>query len=87
MEIINWLTENPTWVLVALSLAGNYFVIKKNVVGQWLWAVSNVGWVTHNLSIGQTSQAFLFAVYLGLCVIGIYTWTRDDRKAKAAQTS
>lgn len=87
MESTSWIMENASWVLVALSLAGNYFVIKKNVVGQWLWAISNVGWITYDLSIGATSQAFLFAVYLVLCVWGIISWTRDDRKAKAAQTS
>jgi len=72
--------ETLSWVLVVLSLIGNVFVIKKNVAGQWLWAFSNVGWVTYDLYIGAYSQAFLFAVYLGLCVWGIVSWTRDNTK-------
>ena len=75
--------ENASWLLVALSLLGNVFVIKKNVIGQWLWALSNIGWVAFNLSLGIYSQAFLFAVYLCLCVWGIVSWTRESKKDKA----
>ena len=65
-----------SWILVALSLGGNIFVIKKNVIGQWLWAIANIGWVTHNVMIGSSSQAFLFAVYFALSVWGIIDWSR-----------
>lgn len=76
--------ESLSWILVAISLLGNYFVIKKNVVGQWLWAVGNVGWIVFDVTIGAYSQAFLFAVYLAMCVWGIREWTKES-KAKAAQ--
>jgi nicotinamide riboside transporter PnuC len=75
---------NFAWILVALSLAGNVFVIKKSVTGQWLWAIANVGWIAHNLTIGEYPQAFLFSVYLVLCVWGITSWTREARAAAAA---
>jgi nicotinamide riboside transporter PnuC len=75
--------KHLTWVLVVLSIGGNLFVIKKNVTGQWLWATSNVGWIAYFLYIGVYSSAFLFTVYLGLCVWGIISWTKDDKKAKA----
>lgn len=73
--------EHLTWILVFLSLAGNVFVVKKNVIGQWLWAISNVGWVAFNLYIGVYSQAFLFAVYLCICIWAIIAWTKDSQKA------
>lgn len=66
-----------SWILVILSLAGNIFVIKKNVVGQWLWAISNLGWIAFDISLGAYSQACLFTVYFGMCVWGIIVWTRD----------
>lgn len=69
--------EHLSWILVFLSLAGNYFVIKKNVLGQWLWAVGNIGWIIVDLWTGLYSQAFLFAVYTGMCVWGIILWTRE----------
>lgn len=77
--------EDLSWVLVILSLAGNVFVIKKNVTGQWLWAISNVGWITFDLYIGAYSQAFLFSVYLCLCVWGIITWTREAKQELARE--
>lgn len=68
--------ETLSWVLVVLSLSGNIFVIKKNVLGQWLWAISNTGWIAFNLSIGAYAQAFLFAVYFAMCVWGIVAWSK-----------
>lgn len=76
--------EAFSWILVALSLTGNVFVIKKNVVGQWLWAISNVGWIAYDVSIGAYSQAFLFSVYLALCIWGIFAWSQDKAEAKTA---
>lgn len=68
--------EQLSWILVGLSLLGNVFVIKKNVAGQWLWALSNLGWIAFDLYIGAYSQAFLFFVYFGMCVWGIVEWSR-----------
>jgi len=73
--------ESLSWVLVVLSLAGNVFVIKKNVLGQWLWALANLGWISFDLYIEAYSQAFLFAVYLGMCIWGIVAWSKESSKA------
>ena len=78
--------ETLSWFLVAMSLTGNAFVNKKNVLGQWIWATSNLGWVSYNIYIGSYSQATLFGAYLCMCVWGIISWTRDA-KAKAQATA
>ena len=75
--------ETLSWILVVLSLAGNIFVVKKNVIGQWMWATSNLGWISYDLYIGAYSQAFLFVVYFGMCVWGIIAWSKDDKKVTA----
>lgn len=72
-----------SWILVVLSLTGNVFVVKKSVIGQWMWALANIGWVTFNLSQGIYSQAFLFAVYFAMCVWGIIAWSKAEAPAKA----
>jgi len=77
--------QNLSWVFVGLSLLGNIFVIKKNVIGQWLWAVSNIGWIAFDLYIGAYSQAFLFSVYFCLCVWGIISWTKEAKLKKEAK--
>lgn len=79
--------ENLSWILVILSLAGNVFVIKKNVLGQWLWALSNLGWISFDLYIGAYSQAFLFVVYFGMCVWGIVAWTKDNKEKPSVKAS
>lgn len=76
------LVEKLSWVLVFLSLLGNIFVIRKNVIGQWLWAVSNLGWIAFDIWIGANSQAFLFLIYFLMCVWGIYAWSKDDKQQK-----
>ncbi len=70
------------WVLVVLSLAGNIFVNRKQVIGQWLWAIANVGWIAFNLYKGINPQAFLFTVYLGICAWGIIKWTKEAKEQK-----
>ncbi len=72
-----------SWVLVAMSLIGNVFIIKKNVTGQWMWAIANVGWISYNLYLHAWAQAFLFFVYTLLCIWGIISWSRDRAAAPA----
>jgi hypothetical protein len=79
------LLDSLSWALVALSLVGNYFVIKKNVLGQWLWAIGNLGWIIFDISLGAYSQAFLFAVYFSMCVWAIILWTKEAAVRKAPE--
>ncbi|MCB1119286.1 MAG: nicotinamide mononucleotide transporter, partial [Chlamydiia bacterium] len=72
--------DQLSWLFVFLSLAGNVFIIKKNVIGQWMWAFSNLGWIVYDVSIGAYSQAFLFTVYFGMCVWGIISWTNESKE-------
>lgn len=72
--------ETLSWCLVVTSLVGNVFVIKKNVVGQWLWAIANVGWVAYNIYLNAPAQAFLFSVYTGLCIWGIIAWSKESNQ-------
>lgn len=79
---MNW--EIMSWLLVCMSLIGNVFVIKKNVIGQWIWAFANLGWISFNLYLHAYAQAFLFSVYTGLCIWGIISWSRDAKQKEAA---
>lgn len=79
---MNW--EIASWLLVCMSLIGNVFVIKKNVIGQWMWAFANLGWISYNLYLGAYAQAFLFMVYTCLCIWGIISWSKDAKQAQAA---
>lgn len=69
--------EDLSWVLVAISLTGNFFVIKKNVLGQWLGAFGNLCWIAFDISLGAYSQAFLFGIYCAMCIWGIMLWSKE----------
>lgn len=75
--------ETISWILVAISLVGNVFVIKKNVIGQWMWAASNIGLICYNLHVGATAQVFLFSAYLLMCLWGILAWSKKSEKTEA----
>lgn len=52
------------------------------MITKWLWAISNLGWITFDLWIGAYSQAFLFAVYFGMCVWGIIAWSKEAQQTQ-----
>lgn len=74
-----------SWILVAIALAGNVLVIKKSVMGQWFWMVSNTGFVIYDIAIHNYSQAFLFFIYLGMSVWGVTLWTKEAALKKAEE--
>ena len=70
------------WSLTALSLAGTWFNIQKNIVGWYVWAVANLGWVVSFLQKGMLAEATLFSIYFFLCIYGIIKWRRPPAKPK-----
>lgn len=73
---------NISWIFTAASLLGNVFVIKKQIKGQVIWAISNIGWSIYFLKLGEYPSAALFFIYLLLCVYGIISWTNEAKKGK-----
>ena len=65
-----------SWVFVFLSILGNIFVVKKMVIGQVLWAISNIGWIIFDIYIGAYPQACLFFVYLCFCIWAMISWSK-----------
>jgi nicotinamide riboside transporter PnuC len=62
------------WLLTTLSLAGTWFNIQKNILGWFIWAVANLGWVVSFTRKGMLAEATLFSVYFLLCIYGIIKW-------------
>lgn len=67
------------WIFVALSLFGNYLVIKKNMHGFTVWIVTNIAWVTYDAYKGIYSQSILFLIYTAFAIYGLYTWNKGDK--------
>lgn len=67
-------------ILILISILGTLLVNKKNVYGQWCWAVCNVGWFVYDINLGAYSQAVLAVIYLGMCFHGIYLWNNGEKE-------
>ncbi len=62
------------WILVGLSLAGNYYVVKKDRRGYMLWIIANIGWVIFAVYFRHYGQAVMFSAYLVFAVWGFRSW-------------
>jgi nicotinamide riboside transporter PnuC len=69
-----------SFVCMALSLVGYYFIIKKNHVGFYYWLLSNTGWIFIDLYKGIYFQAFMFFIFSLLAIDGILKWRINKRK-------
>jgi nicotinamide riboside transporter PnuC len=65
-----------TWIVTVLSIAGVILNIRKNRFCFWIWAITNGAWCVVDFYHGLYSQAFLFLVYFGLALYGIWEWRK-----------
>ena len=78
MEGVTSAVEAFSWLFTFLSLLGYFFVIRKLLIGQWVWAISNIGWVAYHIYKDNPSSACLFAIYLAMNIWGITVWSREE---------
>lgn len=62
------------WIITIAALAGTWLNIKKDRRCFYIWTVTNGFWCLYDAWHGLHAQAFLFALYLGLAVIGAVRW-------------
>lgn len=75
LETIN----NLMWLVVIASLCGNICVIKKKVLGFYLWSITNLLWAIYNIYINAIAQAVLMLVCLIFCIYGIIEWKKKGK--------
>lgn len=57
-----------------LSLAGNYYVNQKDVLGMYLWLVGSLLWFTLSIKDKNHQQTIMFAVYTFYNIQGVILW-------------
>ena len=62
------------WVLFAISILAEYWIIKKNVLGFYLWIVLCIGWFTIDYIAGLYGQATSYVFFLLVCIYGAIEW-------------
>jgi nicotinamide riboside transporter PnuC len=63
-----------TWIVAILSLIGVVLNVRQDRRCFYLWIVTNSAWTAVDFSRGLYAQAFMFLVYLGLAIWGLYSW-------------
>lgn len=68
-----------TIILTILALTGVILNIKKNISCFYIWFFTNASWSIIDFYKGIPAQGFLFLVYTGLAVYGIFQWKKDGK--------
>lgn len=66
------------WLIVVISLCGNFFIIKKRIIGFWLWIIADLFLIWYNFSIQETAQGTLYIIYTIFCLYGIKQWRKNE---------
>ena|GEM_PF-154382 len=75
----------PFWdsLTTVLSLAAQYLLCRKRFENWFLWIAADVIYVPLYLSRQLPLTAVLYAVFLGMCLVGVREWNRSMRKGNA----
>lgn len=68
------------WIITLVSIIGVVLNIKKKRICFVLWSITNVSWCIYDFVIQAYAQSFLFLVYLGLSIWGIFEWKKEEIK-------
>lgn len=72
----------PFWdsLTTVLSLAAQYLLCRKRIENWFFWIAADVIYVPLYLSRHLPLTAVLYAVFLAMCLVGVWEWKRSMRK-------
>lgn len=76
MDIIQ--LHKLAWIFVLISLIGNFFIIKKSIMGFWFWLIADLFFIFLNFYLHETAQGVLYIIYTIFCLYGIYKWRKNE---------
>lgn len=63
-----------SYIAMSLSISGNYFVNRKNVLGMWLWFFGSLIWLCLSIYSFNIAQLIMFLIYTYFNIDGIIKW-------------
>lgn len=75
----------PFWdsFTTALSLAAQFLLVLKRIENWYLWILADIIYVPLYIERELPLTAALYAVFLGMCVVGLVHWLRDKPRKTA----
>lgn len=68
-----------TWLVTGLSLIGVVLNIRQDRRCFFIWCFTNSSWAVVDFHKGLYAQTFMFCVYLGLSVWGLWAWKHKHK--------
>ena len=65
-------------IAMILSISGNIFVNRKDILGLYIWLVGSFLWVCISFYSKEWQQFIMFLVYFLLNIEGIIRWRKGD---------
>jgi nicotinamide mononucleotide transporter len=84
--VLTWIHgAAPFWdaLTTVLSLSAQFLLTRKRFENWFLWIAADLVYVPLYLSRALPLTALLYAVFLGLCVVGLRAWSRSLRALPA----
>ncbi len=70
--------------LMSYSLVASWWQARKHIANWWLWVVVDLVYIGEYLYKDLIVTAILYAVFVGLAVLGLRDWRRASRAAQIA---
>lgn len=73
--------QTAGWVGFALSMTGQYFIVKKKPVAFVFWNMSNLHWIVLAYFSGNNPQLLMFTMFFIVNLFSIRAWLQDGKVA------
>lgn len=70
-------------VFTLTAIAGAIYVARgRALAANCIWSISNLGFIYHNVMVGEYEMTLLFVVYEIISVVGVWNLTHYSDKTK-----
>lgn len=74
------MSNGLVWIVTGITLMGTTLNALGRKESFYIWIITNLFWVIHNLLIREIPQAIIYIINFITCIIGIYCWSDQDDK-------
>ena len=72
-------TQTVGWIGFALSMTGQYFIVKKHPIAFVFWNMSNLLWIMLAYCTGNNPQLLMFTMFFIVNLFSIRAWLKNTK--------